>query len=164
MRVFIMRHSTAVDPYAAPDEFRWLTEAGRARVRAMTQAVGDELGVPTHIFTSPLVRAVQTADLLAEGLGFEGIVKVHAPLAIERGTTAQALSVLDELDDRAKVFLVSHEPKVRVLLGHLAGISHAPSFRTGSIAAVDMHSKSGRGHFAFWVNPDPAEIQTPSAV
>ena len=159
-----MRHSTAVDPYEAPtDETRWLTGEGRARMRALTPALRDALGPLTHMFTSSLVRAVQTADLLGEGLGFEGAITVHRPLAPEFGTTAQALSVLEGLDPKATVALVTHAPKVRVLAGHLSGEATLPGFRTASACCVDI-DRNGVGKIAFWLEPvGPQILSAPPA-
>ena len=153
-----MRHSTAVDPYAAPtDETRWLTAEGRARMRTLAPHVEKALGPLTHLFTSPLVRAVQTADLLAEGIGFKGAITVHQALAAEFGTTAQALSVLETLDERATVALVTHAPKVRVLAGHLSGEEMLPGFRTGSACCIDI-DRSGTGKIAFWLDPETPQV------
>ncbi len=159
-----MRHSTAVDPYEAPtDESRWLTAAGRARMRVTAPLLGSRLQF-THLFTSPLVRAVQTADLLAEGTGFAGPIQAHAGLAAEYGTTAQALSVLDRLPDNAVVGLVTHAPKVRVLAGHLAGRTQMPGFRTGSACVIDI-TRDDRRSIAFWLDPEPAQLlDSPPAV
>ncbi|MFT5356958.1 MAG: phosphohistidine phosphatase [Polyangiales bacterium] len=153
-----MRHSTAVDPYEAPtDETRWLTSEGRARMRVVTPMLRDALGPITHMFTSSLVRAVQTADLLGEGLGFQGAITVHRALAPEFGTTAQALSVLEGLDPKATVVLVTHAPKVRVLAGHLSGEGKLPGFRTASACCIDI-DRNGAGKIAFWLDPTAAQI------
>ena len=71
MRVLLVRHGEAVSPDVARDAERWLTERGRAITHAVAEALRPTVTVG-HIFTSPLVRAVQTADLLASGLGFSG--------------------------------------------------------------------------------------------
>lgn len=156
MRVLLIRHSIAVDPYGAPtDEMRWLTSEGRDRMRSVAQRVRRE-ATPNRIFTSPLVRAVQTADLLAQGTGYSKAVEVHPPLAAEHGTTAQALSILDRLDHGDTVALVTHAPKVRVLAGHLAGVDRLPGFRTGTVCAVDI-SRTGKGSFGFWLDPESDE-------
>ncbi|MEM9861915.1 MAG: phosphoglycerate mutase family protein [Myxococcota bacterium] len=160
-----MRHSVAVDPYGAPtDETRWLTAEGRARARAVAQVLHSSLPAPlTHVFTSPLVRAVQTADLVVEGNGYEGAVVTHPPLAVEYGTTAQALACLDDLPENAVALLVSHEPKVRVLAGHLLGASTMTAFRTASVCAIDR--RRDRADLAFWIDPTgPTRLNTPPAL
>ena len=69
VEVFLIRHAAAVDetlelrdPYPPP----------HAHGRDQAKSLGDRLRwhdcMPTHIWTSPLVRAVQTAELVAAGL------------------------------------------------------------------------------------------------
>lgn len=152
MRVLVIRHSTAVDPYAAAtDETRWLTEAGRRRIRRIGKLLASE-APPTRIFVSPLVRAVQTAEALASEVGLDGPIQATPVLAPDHGTTAQVSALLDGLDDGETVALVSHAPKVRVLAGHLAGESSIPGFRTGSVCAILG------GTFEFWVDPEGPTI------
>ena len=137
MRVLVLRHGNAVDPFEAlTDEQRWLTPTGRARVSRIAQHLSAEGWAPRVIFTSPLVRAVQTAELLAaEASPKIERVEVNVALAPERGTTAQALSCLEGLDRDATIALVSHEPKVRVLAGHLGQL---PVFAPAATALLDL--------------------------
>ena len=138
MKVLIIRHSSAVDPYAAPsDELRWLTAEGRIRMQRVAEEIGSRVAI-THIYTSPLVRAVQTADILATSIGYTGAIEVHAPLASEYGTTAQALAVLERHAEEDVLALVSHAPKVRVLAGHLAGESNLQGFTTAATCCIDL--------------------------
>lgn len=151
MRVCIVRHSTAIDLYeAASDDARWLTAEGRARAGRVGALLGERLR-PTHMFASPLVRAVQTAEILAGALGYEGALPSVTALGPERGTTAQALAVLEGLPRRAEVVLVSHEPRVRLIAGQLLGLDRVPGFRTCSACILDGAPDEGR--FAFWVDP-----------
>jgi phosphohistidine phosphatase SixA len=65
MKLYLLRHATAEDA-AASDAARELTRDGREEARIAGQAL-VALGVkPDHILTSPLVRARQTADLVAK--------------------------------------------------------------------------------------------------
>src|SRR5690606_18579488 len=103
MRVLLVRHGPAVDPYAAPtDELRWLTEDGRARIlRVATKLRELELRFD-HVFTSPLVRCVQTAELLVRTQAdFRGPIESVRGLSADVGTTAQALAPLEAVDDDA---------------------------------------------------------------
>ncbi len=154
MKVLVIRHSLAVDPYDAPsDELRWLTDEGRRRMRAVSEELLRHLR-PTVLFTSPLTRAVQTAEIFASVAAFDGPVIVHPPLAAEYGTTAQALSVLERVGDAATVVLVSHAPKVRVLAGHLCGEPRMPSFRTAGSCLVED------GEFRWMLDPEPLRLRT----
>src|SRR5207247_2813001 len=71
IRIYLVRHGIAVDPAemgSLDDEARPLTGKGRKRFRRLARAFRD-LGEPLDfIFTSPLVRAVQTAEILCGAL------------------------------------------------------------------------------------------------
>ena len=153
MRVLLVRHSTAIDPHAAPtDDSRWLTDEGRTRMRRVALAL-RELGLAFDaIYTSPLVRAVQTAEILASSApDFAGPLEVHPELAPDHGTTAQALAPLDHAGDDDLVVLVGHEPKIRVLAGTLAGLQHMPGFQPGSACLVEL--RGAHGAFRWMMDP-----------
>jgi phosphohistidine phosphatase SixA len=58
------------------------------------------------------------------------------------GSTARALSVLDEHEDDEVILLVTHEPTVRALAGHLSGLgAKFPAFRPSGVAVI--HRTSG---------------------
>lgn len=136
MRILLVRHAQAGNPAQTADDYRWLTSQGRETMRGVTGAL-EELGLRwTHIYTSPLVRAVQTAEILASPPWFAGPVEVNRGLAPEEGTTARALSPLDTVDDDAFAVFVGHEPRIRVLAGHLLGVDRFPAFRPGAVCAL----------------------------
>ncbi len=160
MRILLVRHGPAVDPYATSfDEARWLTEAGRRRVRRVAQALAGLGLAPSAIYTSPLVRAAQTAEILAAAQpGFEGPVEVVHSLSPDRGTTAQALSPLDRAPDEALLFFVGHEPKIRVLAGHLSGITPFPAFQAGAACLVER-DRDDRGRFEWMMDPETLSLE-----
>ncbi|MBC7172096.1 MAG: histidine phosphatase family protein [Polyangiaceae bacterium] len=158
MRILLVRHGSAVDPYAtSSDETRWLTETGRRRVRNVARALVDRGLEPTAIYTSPLVRAVQTAEILAGApRDFFGPLHVLPALSPDHGTTAQALAPLDRTAEDALVFFVGHEPKIRVLAGHLAGIPRFPAFQAGAACLIEHDGK--RGRFEWMMDPETTEL------
>ena len=158
MRVLLVRHGEAVDIDAAPTEhLRWLTDAGRRTVTRVGQALAELQLEYTNIYSSPLVRALQTAEILAStGPGFYGPVEVHPPLSSNEGTTAQALAPLDHATDGDLVVLVSHMPKVGALAGHLCQTTRIPPFRTGSACLIRLDA--GRGIFEWTMDPDTLEL------
>jgi phosphohistidine phosphatase len=151
MRVLIVRHGEAVDPYeASSDGHRWLTENGRRTLRSVAEVLVEENVRFDHVFVSPLVRAVQTAEILSLLTRFEGALVVWPALA--GGTTAQALACLDEASPDATVALVGHEPLARTMSAHLTALPDYPGFRTGGVCVVDVGS-AGKGRFAWAVDP-----------
>lgn len=157
MQILLVRHAEAVDMRSALSDYdRWLTEAGR---RAMTK-VGESLSTSglryTQVYTSPLVRAVQTAEILAASApAFDGPLEVHRALSTEEGTTAEVLAPLEQAPDDALIVMVTHMPKVGVLTAHLGGLVSAPAFRTGSACLLSVADGSGRVEWML----DPSSLE-----
>lgn len=107
----------------------------------------------SRVYTSPLVRAVQTAEILAiTQPGFDGPLEVLSALSTEEGSTAQALEPLDQAADDDLIVMVTHMPKVGVIAAHLGELANAPSFRT---AAACLLSRDGsRGRLEWMLDPD----------
>jgi phosphohistidine phosphatase SixA len=157
MEVLLIRHGEAVDTQTAEtDHDRWLTDSGRRTVAA----VGNELTKLalryTAIYTSPLVRSVQTAEILAGTQpGFRGSLEVHPGLASETGTIAQALEPLEHAGDEDLIVMVTHMPKVSALAAQLGQLSSAPSFRTASTCLLRVGG--GKGRLQWMLDPQTLE-------
>jgi len=68
-------------------------------------------------WSSPLPRAVQTAELLLAGIGDEVVLEVYEDLTPE-GSAGEVLARLAELPEESHLLIVSHEP----LAGRLASV------------------------------------------
>ena len=150
MRVLLVRHAAAVSPdEAGGDAERWLSPEGRTSMQAVaTEIRGFGLSFD-RILTSPLVRAVQTAELLALGTGFAGAAEATSVLV--KGTTAAAAALLNGMAADAQIALVGHEPSIRILAGHLLGAGSLAPFHTGMACLVRWHQ--GRGELEWFLDP-----------
>ena len=115
MDVFLIRHADAIDEtLELRDPMRHLTAHGRAQATAL----GDRLRwfdcTPTHIWTSPLVRAVQTAELVATALDSKLPVEVKPGLAPGQPSRT-TLAALRALPEDAVALLVGHEPGISAI-------------------------------------------------
>src|SRR5262249_48693239 len=118
MKVMLIRHAHGVDGASGGDAARWLTEKGRGVARKVGERLRDDGHEPDAIVTSPLVRAVQTAELVARGLKFRGVVEVMVELAPE----APGRSAGEGLQEGSGfVVAVGREPGIWALAGELAG-------------------------------------------
>jgi phosphohistidine phosphatase len=157
MSVLVVRHGEAIDPARAPsDEVRHLSARGRAVTRAVGEKLLERGLVPAWIYTSPLVRAVQTAEILASATGYAGEIVVHEPL-VPGAPTSRAVSVLAEHGDDEVIVLVSHEPTVRALAGHLSGLGRSfPGFSPSAVAVIANGALLARldPHTLAWRAPD----------
>jgi phosphohistidine phosphatase len=104
--VFLIRHAAAIDEtLELRDPMRHLTPDGRMQAVALGDRLRWHDCTPTQIWTSPLVRAVQTAELVAAGLKTAVAVEVVPLLA--PGESARALlAVVQALPADASVLLV----------------------------------------------------------
>ncbi|HQR46387.1 MAG TPA: phosphohistidine phosphatase SixA [Thermoanaerobaculia bacterium] len=118
MRIHLLRHAEAED--ASPtgrDADRRLTEAGRKRMRLVARAISGMEPAYDAILVSPLVRARQTAEPVADACGFKGeLLETRALLP-----GADPETVLRELTrlGAGNVLLVGHEPHLGRLFGRL---------------------------------------------
>lgn len=142
---------------AGTDYDRWLTDAGRRTTSHVGKALVELDLACSRMYTSPLVRAVQTAEILAATQpGFDGPLEVLRALSTEEGTTAQALEPLEHASDHELIVMVTHMPKVGVLAGQICELSTAPSFRAGSAALLTI--EGGKGRFEWMLDPDTLEL------
>lgn len=162
LNLYLIRHEDAGD--AERDEHRSLTELGRRRMRKTARFCLEQGVVVDAIFTSPLVRAVQTAEILAEGLGFDGPIEAHAEIAFP-----SRIETLTRLIDTAPgswrgLALVGHEPTLGLLAHHLLGAEAGlRGMRKGAVLALEY--ANSRTEFRFLVlgdgptrHDDPTEL------
>jgi phosphohistidine phosphatase len=130
-QLWLLRHAEAVPHGDGPDEARPLTDRGREQARAAGRALAA-LSLNFHaVFTSPRVRALDTARLACEALGVEPLE--HAPLG--GGFDAdEALALLRAAGAEQRVLLVGHEPDFSRIVYALTGGS--VDFKKGGVAGV----------------------------
>ena len=143
MRIYLVRHSEAVDRVPPmPDAARYLSARGRVSFREMALRFRDAGGHPTRIFTSPLLRAVQTAEILSETLRYNGDILPDPRLS--PGFDVEKLaSVLDDCRSEREVAFVGHEPDLGDILTLLLSLSQGYAMRKGDIAALDLPVAGG---------------------
>jgi phosphohistidine phosphatase len=150
-RVHLLRHAHAGDPaeWEGDDALRPLTHKGRAQSERLGRFLSQQGIRPDVIVSSPKVRALQTAEIVAKELGMT--VRTDARLAESFGRP-ELWALLDELG-APEPMLVGHDPDLSTLLGYLidaAGIS----LRKGALATVDLSSKLGDGDAVLrWLVP-----------
>ena len=122
MKLILVRHAIAEeqDEFARteqPDDLRPLTDAGRSRMKRAArglQQVADQLDL---IATSPLTRAVQTAEILGKAYAKVPVV-VAESLAPHRHFD-EFLTWLGQLDDVGTIAAIGHEPHMSSLAAWL---------------------------------------------
>jgi phosphohistidine phosphatase len=111
MECVLIRHGIAVerDEWEGTDENRPLTERGKKRVRQAAAGLVALGCKPTHLFTSPFVRAYDTARLLRAAVCPNVKVDTREELAVG-AKPEQLVSILHALPSDSVVLCVGHEP------------------------------------------------------
>ncbi len=137
MRLYVVRHAEAVDARPGLTEFdRYLTADGRRGFRKTADRLVEQGGRPEVILTSPLVRAVQTAEILAERMDFEGPVAAWSGLAPGCGWKEWE-EILAANGSVSELAVVGHEPDMGTLVATLLGLPARLPLRKGGIVALD---------------------------
>jgi len=142
--IYLVRHAAAVDAAdTAGDEQRYLTPKGRKVFQKTADELHD-LGVKFDlIVSSPLVRTIQTAELLATGTRYKGEV-IAADALAPGGRTMEFLLRLAAAHRGEKIALVGHEPRMGQLAGQLLGRGSIP-FRKGQVMRIDFADELAPG-------------------
>jgi len=129
--LWLLRHADA-EPHGVGSDFeRRLTARGEQQARAAGRALA-RMGVSfEHVFTSPRVRALETARLVCAELGGEPVV--HEPLGggFDAGDAKELLAAAT---GAGAVLLVGHEPDLSGLVAALT--SARVELKKGGIAAI----------------------------
>lgn len=134
MLLTLVRHGDAGSPRnSLGDAGRWLSTHGRSQALATGRALAEREVRPTHVWTSPLVRAVQTAELILAALDYAGEAETRDDLYPD-SSPAQMLAALRTLPASADVLAVGHMPYMASAAGAaldlgVGGLSTAEAFR-----------------------------------
>jgi phosphohistidine phosphatase len=143
-QLWLLRHGEAEPHGARPDAERRLTDRGAQQARAAGTALTALGAVPTAVYTSPKIRARDTARLACEALGVEPVE--HGPLAAGF-EASEALALAGAHDER--VLVVGHEPDFSQIAFDLTGARI--DMKKGGVAGVRLDG--GRAELIVLLRP-----------
>ncbi|WP_257455350.1 SixA phosphatase family protein [Archangium lipolyticum] len=154
MRIFLVRHgeADAEAPEGLGDEARSLTAKARASTAAHFASLAERIGTVSLVLTSPLVRTVQTAQMLSTVLKHEGTLRAHRCLLPDMPVG----SVTPVIDEHANenIVLVGHQPSMGALAAHLLGMQSFPKqVNPGTVIAIERPEPTEPG-----AAPAPAKL------
>ncbi len=152
MKVYLVRHAEAIERAATiPDGSRYLTTTGRLSFRKIARRARKTGAAPDVIFTSPLLRAVQTAEILAERLKHKGEVVVARELS--PGFDLRALrALLARAGNPAEAAFVGHEPDLGGIAAALISVPGGFPLRKGAVVALETDKGVPKGTAKFlWI-------------
>ena len=149
MKIVLVRHAAAIERGGdVPDERRYLTPDGRISFRRTARTMAKRGVAPGLILTSPLLRSVQTADILAETLEYSGPLEAVEELA--PGFDLQRLErLLGRYPHAGELVLVGHEPDLSDLAAALLGLPNDFKLRKGSAVRLNVDPANLKGAAVF---------------
>jgi phosphohistidine phosphatase len=142
MKIYIIRHAIAMEreEWTGSDDKRPLTEKGRKKMEQIAAGLAAMEINFTHVFSSSLVRAQQTAEILQNVLKIDCLEETD--LLVPLADPAAMIPFLNKLPDGADVALVGHEPHVSGLLSYLLSGQHKSfaTFKKGGVAMLEGYA------------------------
>jgi phosphohistidine phosphatase len=159
MEIILIRHAKAEtrDPNSWPDDDqRPLTAEGRAEQRAAARAM-KKMGIKfDFLVTSPLLRARETADIVAKAYRWSEPPQVADELGHDYAVGA-VVKLLAKFPPDASVVLVGHEPDFSHLTGALVSKSGDLNIAVKKSGVVgiefDGQAEAGKGELLFHLKP-----------
>jgi phosphohistidine phosphatase len=149
VKLYIMRHGPAEDQSSSGRDYdRSLTPSGRERVRGVARLLVNEDEAPLWVVSSPLVRALQTAEIVAASTKLsERGGSVDTRQELEPGV--DCVPFVKELlrEDRKRVMLVGHEPDCSTLVGLLVGEPLPVSMDKAMVVGLSVKSNGAALRF-----------------
>jgi phosphohistidine phosphatase len=138
MRIYLLRHGVAEEGFGKRDADRALTDEGKKKLRELLARVaGIE---PSLVITSPYLRAVETARIAVEVLGYKGPLLESSCLTPD-SSPQSAWGDVRIHSSEDSVLLVGHEPLFSALSAFLLGHPDLMiDFKKGAMLCVDLHS------------------------
>jgi phosphohistidine phosphatase len=158
MECVLFRHGIAAerDEWEGSDADRPLTERGAKRV-AQAAAGLNRLDIqPTHVLSSPFIRALETAKIARSLLRVRSAVHIVDEL-LPDAPPDRLLSILHDLPPESCVLCVGHEPQLGIVASVLLSGRVSTSFPLKKAGAclieLSAPAKSGQGILRWWLPP-----------
>ena len=147
MQLYFLRHGEADWPgWTKPDDERPLTDFGKKEVRQVAKFLNRLNVKPGLIVTSPLPRALQTAEVAAEQLK----TKLRQDEALEPGFGVSQLRTVLKRHRSKVLMLVGHEPDFSSVISALTG-GFVKMSKAG-VALIDIDPETEKGRL-LWLFP-----------
>jgi len=150
MILYLVRHGEAVEASAdVCDEWRYLTDQGSTSVEKLAKLISEYGRKPRLIISSPLVRAVQTAQLAAAHACRRKHMVVSG-LLLPSSDIAELITHLKVCAPSKRVMVVGHEPHLGSLAAALLKRTNPLPLKKASCMALEISSKDNKPATFLW--------------
>jgi phosphohistidine phosphatase len=163
MEVYLIRHGAAVDldNYIVEEGFRYLKKEGREKSDEVARKLKGLKTKFDAIFCSPLVRAVQTAEIFASVMQFKGEIKTVIEL-IGGNTSTKFRSLLHRNTHFNSIACIGHVPDVYHFAIDLVKNDNVKEpkihFHNCSVFNLDYNVSTEQGRFVYFLEGDTMKM------
>ena len=165
IELYLVRHAIAAErgPKYPDDRLRPLTPAGSKKFAASVPGLMALDVVIDFVLTSPLVRARDTATLLASGLKPKPAIAEIEALAPGGRPAAVVEAIKTHAKRHRRLALVGHEPDLGELAAKLLGARGNVEFKKGGVALIDVDGATpgGPGTLRWMLTPKALRALAP---
>lgn len=151
MIIYFLRHGLAGDreQWEGDDSLRPLTSKGKKKMKQIAKKLPDLIPDLDAIISSPLTRALQTAEIAAEELGLDVVQDER----LSPGFSSKELAdILTGYSEAAAVMVVGHEPDFSDTISAISGGSGI-IMKKGGLARVDIENPTALEGSLVWLVP-----------
>jgi phosphohistidine phosphatase len=154
LELYLLRHAHAgnASQWTGDDSLRPLSAKGRRQAEKLGRHLADLRFEPDSILSSPKLRALETAQIVADSLG----VGVITDERLASGVDLDVLGAIVSGDGGRQIMLVGHDPDLSDICGELVGVPYL-ALKKGALARVDVSVPLARGAGTLrWLLPPDA--------
>lgn len=159
MEIYLMQHGLALSE--AEDPERPLSSAGRDQIETSAGAI-RKMGLRFDaVVASTKKRSRQTAEIIAEAVGYPGESIVETESVKPSASPETALEYLAQFNDRNSVFIAGHLPSLTKLASSLLAKDSEVSiqFRNGGLCRIDAERLPAHNAVLQWcLTPDQLRV------
>jgi phosphohistidine phosphatase len=151
MQLIVVRHAIAEDrdefaKTGKDDSERPLTRAGRSKMKGAVKGLVHLAPDIDTLGTSPFVRAMQTAKLVAAG--YDGVKPKPVEALQPDGKREDVLAWLQEQGSAETVAIVGHEPSLGLLISWLVALplNHFVELKKGGACLIEWPDRPAEGN------------------
>lgn len=133
-QLLLMRHGETANSGYADDDLRRLTPRGKLMQKIMAERLKEVQLIPDKIYSSSLIRAVESAEIVGQVLG----IAVEQTPALGLDFNKEALFNLIEMHFPKRLLFVGHMPTLPQFLNTLVGKKVLNVMKQSSLAIVDI--------------------------
>jgi phosphohistidine phosphatase len=149
--IILLRHGIA-EPHGARenDDERILTQTGNRRMKQIGRGLAKVFAKVDVVYSSPLIRCVQTAEWVIKAYGGAEILRLSD--ALKPGSSPAAIRELITSSEARHIICVSHEPTLSTAMLGLTKMTGDIELRKGGCYGVRLLA-DGSAKLEFMLRP-----------